>query len=164
MDGHARTVGMLTQTATVGGKRYTIRPFTVGVLPEMEAYIISKREDPIIWATRACLIAPDDQHERIWRIAQEASNKNRTVTTAQSEEFRNSLEGGAFVFWVCVRADHPEVKTPQDALQIMLSATEDELTMLKAAVFVGSGEHDLGNSTGPQQGATENPAAAAVGQ
>jgi hypothetical protein len=147
-DGHARTTGALYQIATLGGKQFKLRPFSLKVLPEMEAFIISKREDPIVWATRACMVAPESQHEVIWRVAMEKSIRARAVTDQEMEEFRRTTIGGAWVFWVCARQDHPEIKSVEDALGIIESASDEELEILNAKAYVVSGEADLGNSTG----------------
>jgi hypothetical protein len=147
-DGHARTSGALYRKVKIQGKEYTLRPFSVSVLPEMEAYIISKREDPIPWAARACLVAPPDQHETIWRCAMEKSIRARAVTEQEMDEFRRTTMGGAWVFWVCARKDHPELAKPEDALVVLQSASEEELAVLNAETYVASGEADLGNSSG----------------
>jgi len=147
-NGHARTTGAIVRKATIGGKQYTLSAFSLGVLPEMEAYIISKREDPIIWATRACMVAPADQHEVIWRVAMEKSIRARSVTEQEMDEFRRTSIGNAWMFWVCARKNHPELATVEDALNVIGTASEEELEILNAEAFVASGEADLGNSTG----------------
>jgi hypothetical protein len=160
-DGHARTTGALYRVVTLGGNKYKLRPFSLGVLPEMEAFIISKREDPIVWATRACLLAPESQHKVIWEVAMEKSIRARAVTDSEINEFRGTSIGNAWVFWVCARQDNPGVfpdkatcpgiyedECVRKALEIMSCATDQELAILQAEAQVASGEADAKNSTG----------------
>lgn len=147
-NGHARTTGAITRTATLGGKKYTLSAFSLGVLPEMEAYIISKREDPIPWATRACMVAPSEQHKVIWEVAMEKSIRARSVTEQEMDEFRRTSIGNAWLFWVACRKNHPEVDSVEKALEIIGTATEEEQELMNSEVLVASGEADLGNSTG----------------
>lgn len=159
-DGHARTTGALYRDVRVGGKTYRCRPFNFGVYPEMEAFIVSERQDPLIAATLACQSAPPSLHETIWKVAMERACKARTATSQEIQDFETSLLGIAFKFWVCVRQDHPEIKDPRQIItDIFANLTDADMRLLETEVFVASGEADLGNSTGhPEVSPPTSPA------
>ena len=107
MDGHARTAGRLFQTLKVGDKKYTLRAPSVGsLIADMEAYIVSLRENPFIMAAKACQrladTVPTDKQaaieERIWKAAEAASIRSGAASAAEMNEFTESLRGIAYQF------------------------------------------------------------------
>jgi len=161
MAGHARTAAQLTQQVTVGDKQYTLRaPPVVGLCAQLEAYIVSQREDPLVLAARACQHAPKEQHDTIWQAAMKVAVKSRVVEAAEMTAFENSLRGVAFKLWACLQEDHAaEFATPEDALRLLEEIGEERLEEVVAKVHLASGEADAGNSSGPSPKArAANPA------
>lgn len=159
MQGHARTSGMSFQTITVGGKLYKLRPFRMSAYAEIEAYILSLREDPITLAAQAAAQAPESQHAVIWETAFKLASKSRTVSREELAQFDNTLMGLACRVWICLKEDHAdEFPRPEDVLpwmeRIAREKGEDATKAeLQAKVSVASQQADLGNSSGPTPGA-----------
>lgn len=152
-DGHARTTGRLPRKVILGDREYTMRPFTVGILAEMESYIISMREDPIVAAAKAAPGVSDEFRKEMWDAAMRASVSHRMVTSADQAAFENSVRGLSFKLWTCLRDDQPEFKTPDDAMKLIsdlaLTYGDSIVAQIAAQVDVSSGLVDLGNLSGP---------------
>lgn len=154
-----RTAGASSQTLVIGEKTYTLRPLTVGLYAEMEAYVVAQREDPMVIAALACQKVPAQFHTDIWDSAMRAAKSARTVTAAEMSAFEQSIRGLAFKFWACLKTDHPKL-TVDDALKLIEEAGEERMAELQARIHVGSGEADLKNSSGQAEAtAATNPLA-----
>ena len=68
----------------------------------------------------------------------------------------------AWKVWKCLEQDHPEIDGVDKALEIITLAGPARLEEVVRSVEIGSGEADLGNSSG--QGQTPTVEAAQVGQ
>lgn len=143
-----RTAGASFSTVEIAGKTYTLRPMKTGQYAAMEAYVISQREDPLVIAAKACATAPEALHATIWDAAIRAARSARTATAAEVAAFENSVRGLAWKILQCVKQDHPEIKTVDDAIILIEQAGESRLAELQAKIHVASGEDDLKNSSG----------------
>lgn len=146
-----RTAGVDYREIAIGEKTYKMRPLTVGAYAELEAYIVSKRPDPLALASQAAAKAPASQHDAIWRAAMDRAMALRTVTPEEAQAFEDSMDGLAWKFWQCIRQDHPEVDSIQAAKELIISAGDERLREIAVATELASGEADLGNSTGPAE-------------
>ncbi len=165
MDGHARTAGRLFQTLKVSGKKYTLRAPPVGTLiADMEAYIVSLRENPFVLAADAVEKLPESLpadrraalEERIWKAAEAASIRSGAASAAEMNEFTNSLRGIAYQLWTCLQEEQgDEIQSVGDALglieRFVEEAGESGLTELRAKVLSATGEADAKNSSGPNR-------------
>lgn len=168
MEGHAQARGSLPQTFAFAGKKYTLSaPFRVGTYEQMERYIISLRADPLAIATEACRKAPRDMHATIWEAALRRAEQARVVTQDEVLAFETSMLGFAWKAWYCLQDHHKdEFPTPADALRLLEQVAEaNMIEELQAKVSLVSGEHDVGNSSGPSPAARakENAPAPAAG-
>jgi hypothetical protein len=153
-----RTTGKSFETIEIDGKPYTLRPLTVGVYGEMEAFVMSLRGDPLAAAGQAVKNLPAEQHSAVWDAAMRAVMANRCVSTAEMASFENSVRGYAWKLWKCVEKDHPEIDTIDKALELLERIGPQRAAEVDAKLRVASGEADLGKSSGPA------PEAAVQGQ
>jgi hypothetical protein len=144
-----RTAGKSFETIEIGGKRYTLRPLTVGVYSEMEAFVASRRVDPLEAAGKAVLKLPAAMHAGVWDAAMRAVMANRNVTTQEMSDFENSMRGYAWKLWQCVKQDHPEIDSIEKAIELLEQAGPTRAVEIDAKLRVASGEADLGKSSGP---------------
>ena len=158
------TAGTTFSTIAIGGKQYTLRPFTVGVYAAMEAYIVSRRTDPFVGAVRACKVAPPEQHAAIWDAATRAFQQSQTVTAEEMRNFENSLEGIAWKFWRCIMKDHPDINSTAKAMELIEIAGAERLAEIQARVYAGSGEASLKNSAGQTEAKEVTEAAPPAGK
>lgn len=161
MSKHHRTAGADFQSVQIGDKQYTLRPLTVGVYASMEAFIASRRPDPLQIASEAVKRLPPSQHDAVWRAAMDSAVSGRIVTSEEAAAFENSVDGLAWKVWQCVREDHPEVNTLEAARELLLLAGEEHFERLARATELASGEADLKKSSGQ---AEEERAADLAGQ
>jgi hypothetical protein len=146
-----RTAGVDFRVETINGKDYTLRPLTLGVYAEMEAYIISQRPDPLAVASAAVSRLPQSQHKAIWDAAMEKAVSDRVVSTEQAKAFEDSLDGLCWKLWQCLKQDHPEINSVQAARDLMLEAGEEHFEKLAYATELASGEADIKKSSGPAE-------------
>ncbi len=148
MSKHYRTAGADSRQITILGKPYTMRPLTIGVYADMEAFIISRRPDPLAIASEAVKRLPAAQHESIWRAAMNQAVAARTVTAEEASAFENSVDGLAWKVWQCLKQDHPEIDSMDAARQLLIAAGESHFEQIARATEIASGEADLKKSSG----------------
>ena len=158
MSKHHRTAGVDFRQITIDEKTYTMRPFTVGMYAEMEAYIVSKRPDPLTVASEAVSKLPSNQHDAIWKAAMNQAVNARTVTAEEATVFENSVEGLSWKVWQSLKCDHPEIDSPIKARELLVKAGEEKFEEIALAVEIASGEADLKKSTGQADQAEVDPA------
>jgi len=179
--GQARTMGRIKRTLTVCGRKYTLTAPGIGQLyADLEAYIISRRSDPLEAVARAIAAGkiPESQQDRAWRIAMEQATRMGAVSQAEMTEFENSPRGLAYKLWACLQAEHAaEFPDPESVLRLVEKAVEEaaarhpdnpeaataELARLMQVTAVATGEADAGNSSGPTRAGRAEPEAAAPG-
>lgn len=151
MTKHYRIAGKSFRTISIGGKQYTLRPAVLGVYAEMEAYVVSLRQDPLEIATRACQRAPANQHAAIWDAAMRAERSARIATAEEMASFENSVPGIAWKLWKSLEQDHPEIDGVAAALALLEQAGEDRLSEIVATLHVATGEGDIKNCSGREE-------------
>lgn len=161
MSKHHRTAGTDYRKQIINGKEYTLRPITIGIYSEMEAFIVSRKPDPLAVASEAVKRLPSSQHDAVWKAAMSQAVNNRTVTADETSAFENSVDGLAWKVWQCVKHDHPEIKSLQDAKALLIEAGEEHFEELARAAEIASGEADLKKSSGQEEKA---PVADLAGQ
>lgn len=134
----------------IGDTDYTIRPLTVGVYAEMEAYIVAQRGDPLLVAANAVEKVPPQHHAAIWDAAMKQAVSGRTVTAEEASAFENSVNGLSWKVWQCMKRDHAEIDSVEAARNLLLEAGEKHFDRIASEVEIGSGEADLKNSDGPE--------------
>ena len=159
-----RTAGVDFTRIDISGKTYTLRPLKVGVYAEMESYIVAQRGDPLAEAARACESLPEQHHQAIWDAAMRQAVKGRTVTAQEAAEFENSIRGLAWKLWKCLEQDHPEIDSVDAAIDLLTQAGTEHLERIARTVELGSGEADLGKSSGQQPQETAMEGADPAGQ
>lgn len=163
MDGMARSSGRQFQKLTIGGKEYTLRAPSVGrLIADMEAYVVSLRQNPLSMAVEAVRKLPADltDQERarfeaaIWKAAEAASVRTGAISVDEMNEFTSSPRGLAYMFHTCLEADHgDEIQTVDQALGLIETYVEAEgkegLIGLRMMILSATGEGDAKNSSGP---------------
>jgi signal recognition particle GTPase len=82
MSSAARTAGKVYKEVTIAGKKFRLsQPKRVGLQGDIEAFILSRKDDPIVIAVRACQQAPKDMHATIWDAAIRVGTEARIVTS-----------------------------------------------------------------------------------
>jgi hypothetical protein len=152
MSKHYRTAGVGYRPVVIAGQEYKIRPLTIGVYAAMEAFIVAQRPDPLEIASEAVKKLPPAQHDAIWRAAMNHAVAARTVTAEEAAAFENSVDGLAWKLWHCLKENHPEIDGVEAAKGLLIKAGEEHFEMLARSVELGSGEADLGKSSGQAEG------------
>lgn len=158
MSKHHRTAGTEFTVVEIKGKRFTMRPLTVGQYAELESHIVSLRGDALAIASEAVKKLPESHHEAIWKAAMREAVASRTVTMKEANDYQNSLDGLAWMVWQCVKQDHPEIDSLTAARELVMSAGPEEFKRIALATEVASGEADLKKSSGQADTADEAPA------
>ena len=154
--GLARTSGATLATITLANVRFTIcKPAMVEFFAQMEAFILSRKTSPEMFALRACSIAPVSCHDAIWAAAAAQANKadSRMATNAEIAAFSASPWLGAMLVWMCMHERH--LKDFPDCENVVGKLYEDIMVNGKAhfeaqllTVKQACGIHDLKNSAG----------------
>ena len=115
----------------------------------MEAYVVSRRPDPLAIASDAVKRLPPQNHDAIWKAAMSAAITARTVAPAEMSDFENSVDGLCWKVWQSLKQDHPAIDSVDAAKELILRAGEaGEFEKLSRTVEIASGEADLGKSSG----------------
>jgi hypothetical protein len=152
MSDHARVAGKTSQTIELGGKIYTLRPYTVGLWAEMSAFVRGLKGDPIREVCQRLDAIPPEQQQRWMRAAVEAA-ANQSPSEQELSAFEKSLLGTAFRLWTTLRSEHAnEFPGPQAVLDALLALSQREgekkLAEIMLKLEVAGGEADLKNSAG----------------
>jgi hypothetical protein len=155
MSDHARVAGATSQTIELGGEKYTLKPYTVGLWAEMSAFVRSLKGDPIKEICDRLDSIPAEQQSRWMRAAVEAA-ANQSPSEQELSAFETSLLGTAFKLWTTLKIDHAgEFPSPQAVLDKLasLSTAEGEKTLAEIILKleVAGGEADLKNCAGRRE-------------
>jgi hypothetical protein len=149
----ARTSGRIYKDVEIGGKKFRIgEPQKVGIVAEMEAFILSRRLDPIVFAIRACKSAPATMHAAIWQGATAAATRG-LATPEEWAAFESSLWKSAFMLFKTLDPKHRD-EVPDVEAAMELIEQEANLDELMSLVRFVSQDDDLKNSSGRSAGAT----------
>jgi hypothetical protein len=149
VEGQARIAGQLWKEVELGGKKYTLsKPNLVGIYGEIEAWIVSRKTDPLVLAVKACQQAPAAMHPIIWEAAMKTASAARIANLDEMEAFRASRWCVAFMFWKALNEKHREEVPDLDAAMKLIESCVD-VDALIANVNVVNGEADLKNWCGP---------------
>ena len=159
MNGQARTAGKIYKTIVIGGRQYALsRPLMVGVYGEIEAFIVSRKEDPLVLAVRACGHAPAAMHAAIWEAAMKAGSAARIATAEEMTAFQMSPWSGAFTLWKALDPRHlAEVPDVEAAMRLYEQAKDEgKREELDAVLEVVSGKAEIKNSAGRRAAPASN--------
>ena len=150
----SRVAGKVYKDVTIAGKTFRIsRPKMVGIYAEIEAFILSRKEDPLVLAVRACKKAPESQHAAIWKAAMEAAEVAKNVTPAEMKAFEGSRWAPAFFLWKSLDKRHhdevPDVEAAMALLEKEAAMSLKNLDEIMANVSVVQQDRDLKNFDGP---------------
>jgi hypothetical protein len=157
MDGQARVAGQIYKDVEIGGKTYRLsKPNLVGIYGEVEAWIVSKKTDPLVLAARACKTTPASMHPVIWEAAMKTGSAARIASQDELNLFWNSRWSNAFMFMKALDDKHrqeiPDIETAMNIVEGIVDV--DELLMQLSVV---SGEADVKNSSGPSATRANQP-------
>jgi len=107
MDGASRAFAAPT-TVTLGGVEYTVRPRVAAYYGEMEAHLLSKRENPMQVAKESIVGETDPAViTQIIEVAMAERCRAKSVTRRELAEWMDSMDGTAFVSWLQIRHNDP---------------------------------------------------------
>jgi hypothetical protein len=120
----------------IGEREYRLRPLTLGDLAEMKACIVSRRTSPL------------ESRPTAWREARAL----RGVTADEFEDYLDSFDGVAHVFWLMAREACPALDSLDAAKKCLGDCNEQRFVDLQARLDQATGflsdVAPLGNSSG----------------
>ena len=143
MSQQQKTAGVDFKQINIDGKSYTLRPLRAASYGEMEAYIVSRRPDPIEELSKAIESIPEKLHANAWKGATEAAMNRRHVSVEDAAAFENSIRGIAWKFSQCLRQDHPEYEDVEKAIELLAELGPERLQEIETQIEVASGRADL---------------------
>lgn len=157
MDGQARVTGQIYKDIEIGGKTYRLSlPNLVGIYGEIEAWIISRKVDPLVLAVQICNgdrktgtpPAPPQMQATIWEAAMKTASAARIASKEELDLFWGSRWSNAFLFLKALDPKHhEEVPDIEAAMRVVESGVDVDLLMAQLSVV--NGEADVKNSHGP---------------
>lgn len=143
-------------TLEIRGVQYKLRAQTLSGWDEIETQVRSRRGNPFDqisatkWERDGFLKAATDS-------ATSAASRTKAVSISEIIDYRSTPEGAAFLFWIAVRDDHPEVKSHQQAANLLKQFYADyeggwyaAFVEVLTALAKADGSLELGNSNGPE--------------
>ena len=152
--GAALVAGTIYKDITLAGHKLRIsQPKLVGIFADIEAFIISRKTDPMVVAIRACKTAPASMHRMIMDAAIEQASKATLVTEEEWGEFSRSLWAPAFFLWKSLDPKHLDEFPTVESIMDLINAEAAEggksaLAELMANVDIVQQERELKNSAG----------------
>jgi hypothetical protein len=146
----ARTSGRVFKEVEIAGKKYALtQPQKVGQLAEMEAWIISRRRDPIEFAIQACKRTPATMHAKIWEGCSAAASRGQ-ASPEEWAAFENSLWRSAFLLFKSMDPKHTQGMTLGEGVEWAMGLIEEDTAMDETMAKVGivSQDAELKNSNG----------------
>ena len=174
MDGASRMFAAPTEL-TLGGRTLQVDPRVAHLRGQIEQHILESKPNPLEVARNNVELfsgSPDMQAELLKLGMQEAC-RAKSVTRMEFVEWINTVEGTIYVLWLQTRACNSppptldEIKGLYDddletvIQQLGAASTEEDVADAAESVLQkiqdkmnrASGEDELGNSTGPPNGA-----------
>jgi len=114
----------------LGGKTYYAKPPGRAELEEMEQFILANRRSPLEIAKEQLDGLPVELQKQLLRdaLAQESSMRD-SISEIEFAAALDTREGAAKMFWLMLRANHPEVKQ-EDVMGLIEQATDAEFGKL----------------------------------
>jgi len=173
MDGASRMFAAPAEIK-LGGRTFRARGRLARHYAEMEQHVLSLRPKPIavVKESLALFDGDPDMQAELLRLAVQEACRAKAVTGIELRDWMNTVPGTAFVTWLAIREDAPEVTReqvqewlledvdrvaqqlyeataglpPDEAIE---AAQEQVLTPLHDQLDRASGEDPAGNLTGP---------------
>lgn len=176
MDGASRMFAAPVEI-TLGGRKFKAKGRLARYYGEIEQHLLSQRADPFQVVREHLSEFADNKElqEVMMRAAVAEACRMKTVTGLELREWMNTVPGTAYISWLAIRDDAPDVTREQiqewllediDDVTQKLAEIEDlrpedaqeraqERVMgeLHDSLDRASGEDQMGNSTGPPKGA-----------
>jgi hypothetical protein len=139
----------------IDGKEYVLRPKTLRHYVERETHILGRTSPMSLLEHIPLAIRGDDRVRIENKIVQGAIAQPRFVTLSEDALFDNSIYGTAYELWRSLRDDYPEIKTVEDALELVEKAGPHRYGEIRAALNVRAEDPLMGKSDGPQRRAED---------
>jgi hypothetical protein len=154
----ARVAGKVYKRVMIAGREFTLsQPAKYGKFAEIEAFILSRKEDPMVAALRVCKRAPVEMHNTIWKAAMETASAARIATREDWQKFEDSKWPAVFMLWMAMDPKHrEEFPTAESVADLIIreadrqNSTIDEIIMQASIV---QQDAELKNSAGPSEAA-----------
>jgi hypothetical protein len=106
MDKHHAVAGV-GSTIEIGGVSYRLRPLTLGDLAEIKAHIVSLRRSPLEALDRELNRVDPKHHDGLMRAALREACELRAAMPDEIDDYLQSFDGTAHLFWIMARDDCP---------------------------------------------------------
>lgn len=93
----------------IDGKAYTLTPIPVREFAKVERRILERRGDPISVAKQLAEGCTPEERREIFERAYQDAFRGNMVSAREIEEYKASLAGMRFLFWLSLRKEHPEI-------------------------------------------------------
>lgn len=135
---------------TIGGQKYTLTRLRAKDYALVYQEITSTRADPVVVAKRLAEGLTPELQEKILAQAYDDAVRARHVSARELDEWRSSLPGFLFCFWLALRSKHPEI-TLKRATELAEQFGEETM----ADILAKSSGMPAGNSSSPTQTKTQ---------
>lgn len=151
MDGLRRLAGIVP-SIELNGKSYRVRPHTLGHRAEIEGYIVGQRGNIMEEIALRLDSIPVKHHDKILDAVMRRVEQKCIASQQEVIDFLSTFEGGAYLFWLAVRDEQPEINSHQAAMEIVRGVPLKEIS---EKLFHYLGGRDVGNLSGsPEAGET----------
>jgi hypothetical protein len=162
----ARVSGKVYREVELLGKKYLLsQPSKIGDVADEQAFILSRRLDPMAFALRAIQCTPPNRHASIWEGC--AAAAARGIPTVEEQAAFDASEWNlAFRLWLTLDPKHKygseAVATDllggvEWAMSVLRSIPGDQLGPLIQAVVSVRQEQEIKNSPGPTETSGPSP-------
>jgi len=157
----SRVAGKVIREITISGDVYTLsQPQRVGDIAEEEAIVLSRRQDPLVFAVRACQQMPANRHASVWEGCAAAAMRG-IPTDEEWEAYEASLWKPAFKFWKALDPKHYEGRVLLEgvrwALGLLREMEVGEFKTLLQLVAIVNQDAAIKNSAGPTETSGQAP-------
>jgi hypothetical protein len=154
MDKHHAVAG-IGGTIRIGEVAYRLRPLTLGDLAEIKAYVVSLRGSPLEALGRELERVDPKHHDGLMRAAVREACELRAATPEEIDDYLQSFEGTAHLFWIMARDDCPALDSLAAAKSRLTEYDNGRLLELQGCLDQATGflsdTANLGNFLGQAQ-------------
>ena len=161
MDKHHAVAGV-GGTIEIGGVAYRLRPLTLGDLAEIKAYVVSLRPNPLEALGRELDRVDPKHHDGLMRAALREACELRAATADEIDDYLQSFNGTAHLFWIMARDDCPALDSLAAAKSRLAEYGNGRLLELQGRLDQATGflsdTANLGNLSGQARTTTTTTA------
>ncbi len=124
---------------TIGEREYRLAPLTLGDFAEIKAYLVSRRKSPLASLNEQLDRVDKKYHAELMRAALREACAGRAASDAEIDEYLQTFEGAAHLFWLMCRAAHPEMDSFDRARSVLAEYDGPRLLELQGLLDQATG-------------------------